>query len=487
VQAGSDGDGSSADRPLGSTAALEAASGAGDLIVLLASDAVFDGGLALKSGQTLIGRSAGGRLPVITNRNTDRNRGNGIVLADSVRIWNLRVQDTYASGIFGIDVSGVSISNVEVVSANRGIDPAVTRAMNETTRLLAAGNVEEAQKRIPADLDALVAAQTGIRLRVLGMPVTHGGIVLLSSRPTVSSTTLIAQSAIVDATGVGIAVIARAGARHRLLATDTRVEGGAALGPIDTGVAGLAEGTSSEVQLELSHVRVLGRMSMGGRNVAVIASEDATAAVRIDGSYIGQSGQDGVAAAAAHLPAVAEIEVLNSTIENAAQTNVEGTMFALPPSDPARVAESRVSVTISGSTIRNAGAVAGFEKMAPSNILILGSKMTPEPQPFPRGRYALTVRNSTIEGATRFGIRIGVSGFTGEAPDESEFAVLIRDTTIAGNGTAEIAIDEPKVNIDARHNCWGDPAGLRESHIVRRGAADARLDVSEPTACGPKK
>jgi hypothetical protein len=48
AKAGADGDGSSAARPLGSAAALEAASGAGDLIVLLPSDAAFDGGIALE-------------------------------------------------------------------------------------------------------------------------------------------------------------------------------------------------------------------------------------------------------------------------------------------------------------------------------------------------------------------------------------------------------------------------------------------------------
>jgi hypothetical protein len=59
---------------------------------------------------------------------------------------------------------------------------------------------------------------------------------------------------------------------------------------------GMAEGVSSEMQLEVSHVRVLGRMSSAGRNMNVFASDHAMAAVRIDGSYIGEAGQDGVIA-----------------------------------------------------------------------------------------------------------------------------------------------------------------------------------------------
>jgi hypothetical protein len=60
---------------------------------------VFDGGLTLKPGQTLVGRTEAGRLPAITNSTAERNGGNGIVLADSVRIWNVRVVDTHASGV----------------------------------------------------------------------------------------------------------------------------------------------------------------------------------------------------------------------------------------------------------------------------------------------------------------------------------------------------------------------------------------------------
>jgi hypothetical protein len=48
------GDGTSAANPIGSSAALDAATKPGDTIILLPGARAFDGGVALKTGQTLI-------------------------------------------------------------------------------------------------------------------------------------------------------------------------------------------------------------------------------------------------------------------------------------------------------------------------------------------------------------------------------------------------------------------------------------------------
>jgi hypothetical protein len=190
-----------------------------------------------------------------------------------------------------------------------------------------------------------------------------------------------------------------------------------------------------------------------------------------------------VIAVAGLLPASAELAIRGSTIENAAQTNVEGTLLALPPSDSARVGESRISIEITGSTIRGAGAVPGFQQSA-SNILLVASRLTREPRPLPRGRYSLTVLNSTVEGAARFGLRVGASAAMAGEADVSEFDILLRESTVAGNGAAELSIGAPNVRIDARHNCWGSAAGLGESRILRNdAAAGARIDASEPRPC----
>jgi hypothetical protein len=444
AKAGADGDGSAAARPLGSTAALEAKTGTGDLIVLLTSDRAFDGGLKLKPGQTLIGRADAGRLPTITNSKAEQNNGHGIILADGVQIWNIRVENTHASGIFGADVASASIARVEVVNANQA------------------------------------AVTTPTTMRIPGMAVPHGGILLLGSRADLLSRVIVTQSAILDATGAGIGAIAQGGARNRLVLIDTRVEGGARIGLYDFGVMGVAEGASSDVQLELSDVRVLRRMSGAGRNVIVFAIAGARAGARVDGSYIGESGQDGVIALAALQRATAEIDIRNSIVENAAQVNVEGAVPPVLPSATEDANQPRVSVNIAGSTIRNAGAVAGFEQFA-SNIALAG---LPLRQPSAHGRLSLTVRNSTIEGAKQYGVLVGRPGSPSDAADESEFDILFRENTIAGNGSAELAISAPNISVDARRNCWGDAAGLRDSRITRTEKAErAHIDASEPTPC----
>jgi hypothetical protein len=457
---GGDGDGTSPARPLGSTAAIEDASQAGDIIVLLPGDVALEGGLALKPGQALFGQRDGSNRPAITNTSAARHGANGIVLADSVRISNVRVENTHASGIYGADVTGVMITCVEVARANRG--PSRTAA---TMRLF-----ETLCREVPVPLAACAA-------------LPHGGIVLLSSSPGLASSVLITESAVLDAAGVGIAAVTWAGARHRLVVTDTRIEGGTEVGGHDYGVMGMAEGASSAGRIELNRVRVVGRISRGGRNVIVYASAGATVTAWIDGSYVGDSGQDGVIAVAGLLPASATLAIRGSIIENAAQSNVEGTLLALPPIDSARVSESRISIDITGSTIRGAGAVPGFEQSA-SNILLIASRLTREPQPLSRGRYSRTVLNSTIEGAARFGFRIGSSASTLKAADASDFDILLRESMVAGNGAAELSIGAANVRMDARRNCWGSSAGLEEARIVRSGsAAGVRIDASEPITC----
>src|SRR4051794_18145112 len=67
ARAKASGDGTSATSPIGSSAGLEVVTKPGDMIILLAGDDPFDGGVALKPGQTLIGQAEGGRKPTITN------------------------------------------------------------------------------------------------------------------------------------------------------------------------------------------------------------------------------------------------------------------------------------------------------------------------------------------------------------------------------------------------------------------------------------
>ena len=103
--------------PIGSSAALDEATKPGDTIILLPSAEPFDGGVALKTGQTLMGLVVGDRKPSITNTDTDRNGGNGIILANDSKVIDVRIERTRASGVLGLDVSGACIIGVEVDDA----------------------------------------------------------------------------------------------------------------------------------------------------------------------------------------------------------------------------------------------------------------------------------------------------------------------------------------------------------------------------------
>jgi hypothetical protein len=249
----------------------------------------------------------------------------------------------------------------------------------------------------------------------------------------------------------------------------------------DMGLVAFADGKASESALEVTHSVVFGRMSQQGRNILAFAAAAAKAMARIERSTSGASGQDGVIGVAAMVPATVEIEIRDSTLEKAAQMNLEGTILNLPPSDPKRADESLVSIVVQGSVIRDAGFVDGFRGEA-QNIWLAPSVLARGP--FARGRYRLEVRDSTLEKAVKGGIAVGNAGSDFKiAPDEGEYEVRLRDSTIRDNGRCEIAIAAAKARVDARRNYWGTPSGLADVRVILRDEAQrSQLDASEPLA-----
>ncbi len=458
ARAGAGGDGTSAASPVGSTAALDSLTAPGDVIFLLPSEAPLNGGLALKTGQALIGLSEAGRKPVITNTDSTRNGGNGIVLDQDNRIWNVRIENTYASGVLGTGVSGTRMDGVEISGANGS------------------------------------GSSTAAGIRAMGGPVPHGGIVFIATGPDVSVENRVDGSEVVDAAGVGIGALAFGAAQSRLIVSGTRVEGGTLVGFSDAGIAALAEGPSSAVRLELTDSAVRGRVSRAGRNVVVLASADASARARIERSHVSESGQDGVIGVAALIPARVSIEISDSVIEKAAQINVEGTILNLPAFDASRTQETSVAIEVDGSIIREAGAFGEFPGDA-FNVWVGSSasaqQFDPSAQvPFPSGSYRLAVRNSRIEGARDYGFGIGSDAARwGIAPEGSTFEVVLHENDIAANGTAEIVVRAPQARVDARRNCWSTPDGLPEERLVLEETAErSHVDLAEPlSSCATPK
>jgi hypothetical protein len=443
AQAQASGDGRSAAAPIGTAAALMAATRPGDIVVLLPAKEPFDGGIAMKKGQTLIGTADGDRKPSITNSRSEQNGGNGIVLADDCKVLNVRIERVKASGLVGVDVSGVHLLGVEVEDANQS------------------------------------AGYTNIKANVLG-PISHGGIQFIAEQSGKSVENRVVRCTVTNARGIGIGSLALGGGRSRLVVSHTSATGGAMVQPLfDMGLIALADGRNSEAHLEMDNTNVYGRLSNQGRNVLVFATADAKATARIERSTLGATGQDGVVAVAALVPATATVQIRDSIIEKAGQMNIEGSILNLQASDPARAHESIVSIDIERSIVRDAGAVDGFR--AEAQNIWLGPTVF-EKGPFAGGQYRLNVRDSTIEKALKTGIGLGNEGSEfGIAPDPGEYQVRLRNNTIKENGSAEISISATKAHIDARRNWWGDPAGPAEKRVrLLEQAKRTQLDASRP-------
>ncbi|MCX6399673.1 MAG: hypothetical protein NTX33_07075 [Propionibacteriales bacterium] len=122
VKAGATTTTGSAARPFGSLTQVERASRAGDTIVVLPAPRALDGGIRLKTGQTLRGsgpsvRTAGATAPRLTNTTT-RLSGDAVRVADGTTVTNLRITDARRGAVYGVNVSGVRIAGNDVSGQN---------------------------------------------------------------------------------------------------------------------------------------------------------------------------------------------------------------------------------------------------------------------------------------------------------------------------------------------------------------------------------
>lgn len=445
IQAGASGDGKSATSPTGSFTIIERQSREGETIILLAGDATLDGGLSLKAGQALIGVSASGRKPVITNTDSTRNSGCGIVLADDNHVSNLRIENVHSSGIYAPRLSTARIDGVDIKGAN-----------------LSASFVEAKYPTLPGSLP-------------------HGGMVFVHSGALAQVE--VVSSEVIESAGFGVVSITSGSAHSRLSLSQVKLQGGTKIGFFDVGLAALVQGSSANVQLNVSDSEVGGRLSRSGRNIMVVASSGGIASARIERFVSGPTGQDGIVGAVMQSPSEISLNISDSLIEGAAQMNIEGTLVNLPPDDLSQANKGSISIDIEGSTIRNAGAVGGFEDVA-ANIW-LGASQFLEDQPPALGRYQLHVRDSTIEGAGRSGLEFGdLPLLTMGQVDKSTYKVVLKSNTIVNNGAAEVMIYAPHARIDARGNCWGPPGGLAMDRVaIYPPAGLDQLDASEPVCC----
>jgi len=110
--------------PFGSLVAVEQASSPGDTIVVIPAPRALDGGIALKAGQRLVGGgppvigSNASDLPRVTNTSAERHGGDAVALADDTEVTNLVIAGSYRGGVYGLDVTGVSVHGNDVSGHN---------------------------------------------------------------------------------------------------------------------------------------------------------------------------------------------------------------------------------------------------------------------------------------------------------------------------------------------------------------------------------
>ena len=424
VQAGASGNGTDASAPFGSGAEVEAASAPGDVIVLLPGGEPLDGGIQLKQDQVLRGLAGKSTRPVLTNSSTERLGGVGVLLASNTRVEGIILRETHASGIFASELGNTTIQNVLIENANIG----------------------------------QAIARPGFP------PLPHGGITLLTGQDAEDVSALLRDVRVLESTGAGVTIAAEESGAHAALSlVDSEVLGGAPFQGSDFGVAVLSSGKNSSASLELIRSEVAGRMSLGGRNVVILARSHSNASAVIYQSRVGKSGQDGVLGVNWQLPARVAINIIDSIIEDAAQSNVEGTYLAFPH-EQADADASSMDVLIHRSIIRNAGA-AGPVGPASANVVMTASSIPPG-QPLPVSPYTLRVIDSDIARSAGAGLMVGASE-NRRAADPGLYDILVRDTRFIENGVADLIVGAPAARIDAQRNCW----------ITPEGPADPRLEI----------
>jgi hypothetical protein len=180
--------------PFSSLADVENASAPGDVIVVLASPISvppLDGGIKLKEGQKLLGdgneitqaKTLLTIAPTITNM-TEANNGDAVTLADNSSVSNLLILNARRSGIFGQDVTGITVRGNDISASNtacvqaRGYGGALyaDRPMNGYAAVMIDYSDREGRFAVVGNRIHDGLCMDGIHIRAGGKSVVNGRI-----------------------------------------------------------------------------------------------------------------------------------------------------------------------------------------------------------------------------------------------------------------------------------------------------------------------
>jgi len=245
----------SARNPYGSLAAVQADLGC-DTIFVLHSELVLDGGISLRDGQELVGKTGPGRdLPVISNTN-GLNGGNGVQLAANNSIDSLHIDGTQNSGVFGTDVGSLEILNSQI------------------TNFALSGNIVQ----LPAPLAFISVSRAGIEIS-----------------PSQDAKIRIAETELGDADSMSIAILPLAEHTDIVIENvsirDTGITPGAGVTP---GIAVAGFGFSSvDLKVRNTSVSNIGADSCNCDGMGLLASGSSTMDVLVDGYRYSNPDGDG--------------------------------------------------------------------------------------------------------------------------------------------------------------------------------------------------
>ena len=422
AKAGGSGDGTSEEAPTGSLAEISTRSQPGDTIIILASEDALDGAIVLKQGQTLTGRDTDedeATSPVLTNTDRALNGGVAVQLASQTRVSRLVVEDASASALLGIDVSMVEINEVVIISPNSS----------------------------GAILD-------GIR-GPLAQPITHGGVVFVSSASGEGATNnSVSETVVTGARGAGLLLFAQTGANATLSVAETVIaDASDEVGIWDIGIGLIGSGADTSGMLNIAETVVNGQSTFNARGVIIFADAGSSVSANIAESVIMEAAQDGVIAVASGTGSSAQLAIAESVLSGAGQSNLEGTVINVPASsEPDAIPTVRIAVA--DSILSRARGSGPFEG-AGNNILLTGSKLTPAP--ITAGIYELQISGSQLDEAQMYDIAVGgASANDPAASSASRYNVSIEGTVMASrSGAVRVAAEGTQI--------WGSDSCLEGS------------------------
>jgi len=408
-------------KPFGTLRQAQAKSSAGDTIVVLASTGTLDGGIALKSGQTLRGvgaldGSAAGPHLTNTTKNLD---GDAVRLANRTTVSHLRISGPSRGAVYGRNVTGVRVTGTDVSGHNKTCAKGF---------LIPGFN-------LPTNVPGV-----GIPLPT-GLQNGWAGIMVDATNGT-GRTVQIDHNVVHDAScGDGIDVRFSGTARGTATITDNHID---KLGQGRTFLSLLAIGLQTadsarlrgeihrNTQTELGNALDL-NIVQGADSEGVFLQSSGPS--RLDAlvthdTYANADGHGGFSANGLEMASMGKGARMSAVVRDSTFSDPSGDVFE----NAALGTDAVMNMTLERVTAQRSGGV-GNTFLIPANngdCVVAGSLGA-------RNRVGITVRNSILRDCSNNGLSVGSNVVNGSGPTTS-INVLVDQSSLTGNRGGNVGI-----------------------------------------------